>query len=163
MRTFHIIIGSIPRFYIACLLASILLAGCSAIEALNPDACSLTEPEWLKPPEDDAVEGSPEFGYYYVNPDRSIWASAWWHENPDDPLSATEDGVKVGWFRPAGAELEITGWRIDGEAPPLESHVPCCYLTRFQATGLYFPSEGCWQVNARAAGSELSFVVQVEP
>ena len=34
---------------------------------------------------------------------------------------------------------------------------------RFQATGLIFPTEGCWEVTAKAADSVLSFVVRVEP
>ncbi len=69
----------------------------------------------------------------------------------------------MGWFRPEGASLKITGKRLDGQGPPLEAHVPCCYPTRFQATGLSFPTEGCWEVTAKAAKSELLFVVWVEP
>jgi hypothetical protein len=135
----------------------------SPAESPSANACPLTEPVWAKPPDDAAVQGSPGYGYYFVNEDRSIWASAWWTAEEDYPLRLSEEGVKVGWFRPAGATLEITGRRIDGQAPPLEAHVPCCYPTRFQATGLYFPTEGCWQVTAKAAESELVFVVRVEP
>jgi hypothetical protein len=109
------------------------------------------------------VQGSPGYEYYFVNDVRSIWASAWWTRQPDSPLRVRADGIKVGWFRPAGATLEITGQRTDAQAPSLEAHVPCCYPTRFQATGLYFPTEGCWKVTARAAGTELAFVVWVEP
>jgi hypothetical protein len=69
----------------------------------------------------------------------------------------------VGWFRPAGVDLEVAGRRIDGEAPPLHFHAPCCYPTRFQASGLYFPAAGCWEVNAKAGKSDLSFVVWVNP
>jgi hypothetical protein len=126
-------------------------------------ACPLTEPVWAKPPEDSAVQDPPAFGHYFVNSDRSIWASAWWTGQEEYQLQASEEGLKVGWFRPAGATLEITGQRLDGQASPLEAHVPCCYPTRFQATGLVFPTEGCWTVTARAAESELSFVVWVEP
>jgi hypothetical protein len=126
-------------------------------------ACPVSEPAWAKPPEDPAVLSPPAFGYYYVNPDRSMWASAWWWEAEEYRLRASEEGVKVGWFRPAGAELKITGRRMDGPAPPLEAHASCCYPTRFQASGVYFPSEGCWEVSAKAAESELSFVVWVEP
>lgn len=126
-------------------------------------ACRLTEPVWAKPPDDAAVQGLPAFGYYFVNEDRSIWASAWWMGREEDHLRASEDGIKVGWFRPAGAALEISGQRLDGPAPALEAHVPCCYPTRFQATGLIFPTEGCWTVTAKAAERELSFVVRVEP
>jgi hypothetical protein len=123
-------------------------------------ACPLTEPIWVKPPDDSAVLTPPEFDHYFVNADRSIWASAWFTE--EYPLRAGEDGNKMGWFRPAGATLEITGRRIDAEAPPLEAHIPCCYPTRFQATGLVFPTEGCWEVTAKADESELTFVVQVK-
>jgi hypothetical protein len=126
-------------------------------------ACPLAEPVWAKPPDDAAVQGSTELGYYFVNEDRSIWASAWWTGQEDYQLQASKQGIKLGWFRPAGATLEITGQRIDAQAPALEAHIPCCYPTRFQATGLSFPTEGCWEVTAKAADSELSFVVWVEP
>ena len=134
----------------------------SAAPTAGASACPLAAPLWVKPPEDSAVRDPPAFGYYYVNDDRSIWASAWWAGQSKYRLRASEDGVKVGWFRPAGADLVISGERIDGEAPPMDAHIPCCYPTRFQATGLIFPTEGCWEVTARAAGSELSFVGWVE-
>jgi hypothetical protein len=134
----------------------------SAPETSSP-ACPLSEPSWAKPPEDAAVQNPPVFGHYFVNDDRSIWASAWWAGQDDQALRVSQDGIKVGWFRPAGATLEITGRRTDAQAPALEADVPCCYPTRFQATGLRFPSEGCWEVIATAADSRLSFVVWVEP
>lgn len=161
------------------LLAGILLTACTAVDirdsvtsSLAPGAsdesdpaksCLVTEPLWVKPPDDSAVQGSPAYGYYFVNEDRSIWASSWWTGQEEYPLRVSDRGVKVGWFRPAGAVLEITGRRLDGQSPPFEVHVPCCYPTRFQATGLIFPVEGCWQVSAKAEDKELSFVVWVEP
>jgi hypothetical protein len=93
-------------------------------------ACPVTEPVWVKPPEDDAVQGYPEFGYYFVNEDRSMWASAWWVGQEDYQVRTGEEGIKVGWFRPAGARLKITGQRLDGAAPPLEVHVPGCLNSR---------------------------------
>lgn len=129
----------------------------------TPFVCPVTEPEWLVHPEDSAVLNEPAPGYYVVNKDQSIWASAWWHDAPEFPLRAGDDGNKLGWFRPAGASLEITGQRLDAEAPLMKAEIPCCYPTRFQATGLYFPTEGCWEVIAKAEESELTFVVQVEP
>jgi hypothetical protein len=90
-------------------------------------------------------------------------ASAWWTEQEAYQLVASEDGFKVGWFRPEGAELEITGQRLDAQALPLKADIPCCYPTRFQATGLLFPTAGCWQIVAKAADSELSLIVRVEP
>jgi len=144
-------------FYLYFFLA-LVLTSCSAFQS-----CPVTEPLWIKPPEDSAVQGSPGYGYYFVNEDRSIWASAWWTDDEEYPLRPSEDGIKVGWFRPAGAELKINGQRLDGEAPPLEAVIPCCYPTQFQAMGLVFPTEGCWEVTAKAAESVLSFVVRVEP
>jgi hypothetical protein len=107
-------------------------------ENLSSTTCPVTEPQWIKPPEDSAVSSSPE-GYYYVNQDHSIWASTWWTGEEETYLRASEEGIKTSWFRPEGVVLEITGQRLDGSAPPLHAHVPCCYPTRFQATGLYFP------------------------
>jgi len=167
------------RSFVFVLLLSALLAGCAAIDTMvsgaspeTPSAaaaesspasdCPVTEPVWAKPPEDSAVQNPPAYGYYFVNEDRSIWSSAGRSEI-EDPLRAGEEGNKVGWFRPEGAALVITGERIDGQAPPLEAYVPCCYPTRFQATGLSFPTEGCWRVTAKAADRVLTFVVAVEP
>ena len=149
----------IRKFYaFICILSLMLLAsGCSV-----GVTCPVTEPVWVLPPDDPAVQNEPAYGYYYVNEDRSIWAAAWW-EGQDENYLVPGEHVKTGWFRPAGVELEITGRRLDGESPALEAHVPCCYPTRFQATGLYFPVEGCWEVTARANDSQLSFVVEVEP
>lgn len=168
------------RSLILCLLLAVAMAGCATPPVLvtsTPQSwsaataegssqatrCPVTEPAWVKPPQDAAVLNEPQHGHYYVNDDRSMWASAWWTGRETEYLRASEEGVKVGWYRPAGAALEIMGQRLDAQAPPLDAHVPCCYPTRFQATGLFFPTEGCWQVTARAADRELAFVVWVEP
>jgi hypothetical protein len=139
------------------LTLAILVGGCSP-----PPACPVTEPAWVLPPDDPAVQSEPAYGYYYVNTDRSMWASAWWFGRDENYLIPGQ-GVKMGWFRPEGVELEITGRRLDGEAPALESSVPCCYPTRFQVTGLTFPVTGCWEVIARAGDRSLKFVVEVKP
>jgi len=142
------------------IVISIILAGCSNLPI---DECPVTEPIWMKPPDDSAVLDKPVFGYYYANKDRSILTSAWWVEQDMTYLRVYEEGLKMGWFRPDGADLQITGRRLDGDAPPLEAHVPCCYPTKFQATSLYFPTEGCWEVTAKANKSILIFIVTVAP
>jgi len=155
------------------LVISSFLVGCSAGEIFTKNKptssefpaleCPVTEPQWLTPPDDPAISGSAAPGFYYVNQDDSIWASAWWYTLDDIYVRAEEEGLKVGWFRPEGVELEITGERIDGKAEPLHAQVPCCYPTRFQSTGLFFPEQGCWQVDAIAGDSSLSFVLWVFP
>ncbi len=54
------------------------------------DACPITTPVWVKPPEDAAVKNPPEYGYYFVNQDRSIWMSAWWTGEEEHFLTAIE-------------------------------------------------------------------------
>jgi|BarGraNGADG00212_2_1021979.scaffolds.fasta_scaffold73801_2 hypothetical protein len=125
--------------------------------------CRATAPVWLKPPEDAAIPDPPAFDYYFANQDRSILASAWWVGENIPYLRVNEEGMKIGWFRPAGAALEITGRRLDGAAPPLGAQVPEGYPSRFQASDLHFPTAGCWEVTAKAANSQLVFVVWVEP
>lgn len=155
------------RSFILLPFLSVFLAACSSIELSLPrDACPVSKPVWAKPPEDAAVPDPPAYGYYFVNDDLSIWASAWWTGLDENHLRASGEGegFKIGWFRPDGATLEITGHHMDDpQAPPLQAYVPCCYPTRFQASGLSFPTEGCWEVTARAANSELTFIVWVEP
>ena len=142
------------------------LSGCTnekVPKGASSNACQLTEPLRVKPPEDSAVLDPPAYGDYFVNEDQSLWASASWAMEEEYELNVAKEWIKVGWFRPAAAKLVITGQRLDGDAPPLESEVPCCYPTRFQASGLYFPTEGCWKVSAIAAKSKLSFIVWVKP
>jgi hypothetical protein len=122
----------------------------------------LTEPLRAKPPEDPAVLDPPAYGDYFVNEDRSIWASASWATEAEHAMNVSKEWIKVAWFRPAGAELLVTGRRLDGDAPPMEFEASCCYPTRFQASGLYFTTEGCWKITANAAGKELTFVVRIE-
>lgn len=156
------------RSFIPFLLMIVFLTACTAFDIVSSrQFCPLTEPVRAKPPEDSAVLDPPVEGYYFVNEDCSIWASAGWAVTEDYELHRRErregEGHKVGWFRPSGAVLEITGQRVDAQAPPLEALVPSGYPTRFQATGLYFPTESCWEVEAKAADSELSFFVWIEP
>jgi hypothetical protein len=155
------------RSFILLPFLGAFLAACASIDATHPrDSCPVSKPVWVKPPEDGAVPDPPSYGYYFVNDDLSILASAWWAGVDDHQLRASGEGegFKIGWFRPEGATLEITGQHMDDpQAPPLQAHIPCCYPTRFQASGLSFPTEGCWEVTAKAADSELTFIVWVEP
>ena len=120
------------------------------------------EPAWIQPPEDPAVSDLREYGCYFVNEDHSIQVKAWWEGQDENRLVPGED-IKTCWFQPAGVDLVITGQRLDTKAPPLEAQIPCCYPTRFQASGLYFPTEGCWEITAQAGDSRLNFVVEIEP
>jgi hypothetical protein len=108
------ILVSFPvRSFMLNLLIIAALAGCAVIDTTSSGKskteiardyeCPVTEPEWIKPPEDSAVQGPPAYGYYFVNKDRSILASAWWEGNEKYHLRPSEVGIKMGWFRPEGA------------------------------------------------------------
>jgi hypothetical protein len=59
-------------------------------------------------------------------------------------------------------DLAITGRRLDKPAPPLRAYVPAGYgESRFQPSGLYFPTEGCWEVTGRVGQARLTFVTLV--
>ncbi len=77
--------------------------------------------------------------------------------NPDGSV-----GWKLGWWREVSGDLTITGQRLDAGAAPLESDVPSGYgQTGFQASGLTFPTEGCWQITGHVGAASLTFVTFV--
>jgi hypothetical protein len=123
-------------------------------QASSVSACPVTEPVQAVPANDPNADpfGS---GPWYINADRSMWAIAGhWVEGPQ--------GNKVLWIRPQGTNLKVVGRRLDGDgAMALKADIPCCYPTGFQASRVYFPTSGCWEVTATAGGSELKFVTKV--
>jgi hypothetical protein len=65
-------------------------------------------------------------------------------------------------------ELTIQGRRVDAPAPPLRarwgSGAPETAFAevaggRFWASGIWFPTEGCWQVTGRVGHTRLTLVV----
>jgi hypothetical protein len=88
------------RSFTLFLLLSVLIACTSTSSPSNlaKDSCPLTKPTWIKAPEDAAVLDPPAFGYYFVNEDLSIWASAWQTMDEEYPFRAGEEGNKLGWF-----------------------------------------------------------------
>jgi len=68
-------------------------------------------------------------------------------------------GWKFPWMRMVPGSLTITGRRLDAPAPPLKSYVPFGYgHTGFQASGVTFPSEGCWQITGKVDHTSVTFV-----
>ncbi|MBI4198480.1 MAG: hypothetical protein HY533_05165 [Chloroflexi bacterium] len=62
-----------------------------------------------------------------------------------------------------GARLEVTGRQLDGTAKLGVRSLTGSYPWDFEAGGFSFPSPGCWEIEARAAGSYLRFVVAIPP
>jgi hypothetical protein len=100
----------------------------------------------------------PQARRWFVNADRSIWMF--------DTERVAGKRVKTAWFRPARTKLEVTGRRLDAAAPPLLAVTSPSgeeYRHQFQPSSLTFPTDGCWEITARAGQSEARFVVKVEP
>jgi hypothetical protein len=125
------------------------------------EACPVTLPD-AKPP----FEGR-DFNYGNRWLGAALWRNGrlvgsrggqtWGQIMRDGSISA-----KVGWWRAVAGGLTIQGERLDGPAPPLRASVPAGYGIRgFQATGLTFPTVGCWWVVGSVAGHDLDFVVRV--
>ncbi|MBC6934834.1 MAG: hypothetical protein DWB42_03255 [Chloroflexi bacterium] len=113
--------------------------------------CAVSELTDERPPEDFIASWSRQ---WFRSADGQLWA---------DSGRRYADGVKVGWRKPPGTALEVSGRRLDGDAPPLEAWIPEGYPGAFQSSGLYFPTGGCWEITARAGDSTLTFVNFVYP
>ncbi len=119
------------------------------------DPCPITHPNGSKPP-------GPTFGAEFHG-NGSIWVGLWhsnvvvWNAQPDGSVE-----TKFGWWRGVPGTLRIEGHRLDAPAPSLIGHVPNGYGdSGFQASGITFPSEGCWQVTGRVGEASLTFVTLV--
>lgn len=87
----------------------------------------------------------------------------------DRAFVARPTGQKIPWFRSKGSRwgrLRVSGSRIDGDAPPLQVHIPADYPFRegFQSSALTFSTPGCWKIVARVGlVARFAFVIRVEP
>lgn len=125
------------------------------------DGCPVTEPNGEGPPEE------PPSKYHHGN--GQIWTGLYDDGtvvfDPNGPGSVEPDGslsMKFWWWRGVEGRLEITGRRLDADAPPLRASIPDGYGDiGFQASGLIFPTPGCWEVTGRVGDASLTFVTRV--
>ena len=70
--------------------------------------------------------------------------------------------TKLPWWRGVTGTLTIDGCRLDGDGE-FSAHVPDGYGdSGFQAGGVHFSSEGCWEVQGRIGAAKLKFVVKAK-
>lgn len=78
-----------------------------------------------------------------------------------DPDYVDKDGsidMKFGW-RGVSGRLSIQGRRLDAPAPRLRAEVSDGYGDRsFQASGVIFPTGGCWEITGLVAQARSTFV-----
>jgi hypothetical protein len=141
------------------LLAGVALvfAALSPIKTQLPDfvdrVCTVTNVAADKPRDDPGADSFAGMDWY-SNTDRTMWAH-WWGRRSNGEY-------KVLWIRPVGAQLKIIGRRLDGESAPLTANIPDGYArVTYHATSLYFPSPGCWRIEATAGEHALAFVINV--
>jgi hypothetical protein len=74
-------------------------------------------------------------------------------------------GVKIAWQRGPGVRgrVRVEARRLDERMPPVRRRISArgYGLTGLQASGIAFPTQGCWRVTARAGGARLTFVLLV--
>jgi hypothetical protein len=122
--------------------------------------CPVTAPNGLTPP------GERRSPSHHGN--GALWTQLWPNGTvvfrPGGPGFVLTDGslqMKFPWWRGVPGSLRIDGRRVDAPAPPLRARIPSGYSGSFQATGLVFPTPGCWEVTGRVGEASLTFVVVV--
>ena len=127
---------------------------------LGPNTCPVTLPNGETPPGERRSPAHHGNGALWtaLPADGKIWAA---------PMYILPDGsidIKFPWWRGVGVHgaLDITGRRLDMSAPPLRAYIPEGYgLSGFQASGVIFPTEGCWEVTGSVGNVSLTFVTLV--
>ena len=163
------------RVDVTLVLASLVAATLSAAAVQQVPSpwvrCDVTTPNGIVGGSSERNAGSHGNTWLSVGPVAGLWPEGTVVFAPGGSGFITGDGalgMKFGWERGARGRLKVTGRRLDSEAPPLRSNVPCCYgengETGFQASHLIFPTPGCWEVTAQVGEheeSKLTFVTRV--
>lgn len=130
--------------------------------AVHASTCSVTKPNGNTPP------GEQPDTKFHGN--GKLWTLVWWSDGtlnypPGGPGIILPDGalqVKVGWWRGVKGKLTIEGHRLDVDGPPLRARIPEGYGDIGpEATGVVFPTPGCWAVTGKVQETRLTFVVNV--
>ncbi len=121
------------------------------------EACPVTRPNGQTPPGEARSPDHHGNGALWtaLPPDGKIWAG------PNNIMPDGSIDVKFPWWRGVRGLLTISGRRLDVPAPPLRADIPDYGLTGFQASGVIFPTEGCWEVTGRVDSTSLTFVTLV--
>jgi hypothetical protein len=126
--------------------------------------CPVTLPRSAGPP---GVSPDGFFGWGGSYGNGKLWVGGLWprgviHAGPEFVAQDGSVGMKFGWWRAATGRLRLTGRRLDGPAPPVRAYVPDGYGdSGFQASGVDFPTEGCWEITGALPTTSLRFVTFV--
>jgi hypothetical protein len=149
-------------------LVALMAPSFLSAQASRPGSCHVTTPNGIVAGSSERNEGSYGNALLSVGP-FGLWPNGTVVFKPDGAGFQTQDGalgMKFGWTRGIRGKLNVTGRRIDGEAPPLrfETGTPNSD-SGFLASYLIFPTTGCWEVTAQVGDredSKITFVTRVE-
>ena len=144
------------------LVTMVLLVGCArpAPSDSLAEACKTTLPTGGTPPGEDPSPNVYTNGRLYTGLpiNGEILADDSFIE-PDGSIS-----WKFGWWRAPGVgaagDLRITGHEIT-TGVAITASIPDGYGQRFQASGITFPTEGCYEITATTGDTHLTFVTKV--
>ncbi|MBI5880090.1 MAG: hypothetical protein HZB53_20770 [Chloroflexi bacterium] len=153
------------RLFLA-LLAVLLVTACAAEPTRLPApptpeataACPVTAPNGKTPP------GEQPSAAHYGNEAlvTVLWPNGTVLVQADQVERDGTLGMKFPWWRLMPGVLSIEGRRLDAVAPPLRAQITDGYGDRgLQATRLFFPAAGCWQVTGKLGDASLTFVTRV--
>jgi hypothetical protein len=137
---------------------------------LQPGSCHVTTPNGIVAGSADRNETSYGNALLSVGP-FGLWPNGTVVFKPGGTGFRTADGwlgMKFGWTRAVPGKLNVTGRRIDAEAPPLRLETNQTSDARkkgFLASYLIFPTAGCWEVSAQVGDrldSKITFVTLVQ-
>lgn len=144
------------------------------VEPGTPTTCPVTMANGSIPPGEESRPGNHGNGELWTE----LWPDGRVALGPENVRPDGALGTKWPWWRGVPGQLVIAGQRLDAEAPPLWAETPegrrldppgtpppgIRYGESppgFQAVEMVFPSEGCWEVTARAGEASLTFVTLV--
>jgi hypothetical protein len=141
----------------------LVLVGACSSPALTASPVAACEPTL---PNGDAPPGHEPGPNWYGN--GSLYTALW----PNGEIIASRAfvradgsiGMKFPWWRAPGVgaagDLRITGREVTTGAN-ISAEIPDGYGPRFQASGIIFPTEGCYEITAKSGDAELTFTTKV--
>jgi len=150
------------------LIVAVMSSNSVSAQELRPDSCHPTKPNGIVAGSPERNDGSYGNALLSVGP-FGLWPNGTVIFKPGGAGFQTQDGalgMKFGWTRGIRGKLNVTGHRLDADAPPLrfETGTPNSE-SGFLASYLVFPTPGCWEVTAQIsdrANSRITFVTRVE-
>jgi hypothetical protein len=137
-----------------------------------PASCPVTLPSAVPftPPGEPKM--GPSHNSFWVGTEK-LWTSlgksgevwGWWPRAPGEPVLTAKifwGSVDFDYHRKEDYDLQVTGRRLDGDAPPLvvDKVTNALFVPHVaMLTGVYVPTPGCWEITGDYKGQKLSFVV----